>query len=270
MASTPSISHQVVFRPLIQELLKRGHECVVVTTDPVYRKGETPKNLTEIDVHDISYYSLVDIIQNMNGDKQNSLPLMIMILHRMSIISEKQVQLPEVQAVLNSGKFDLVIGEAYIPSLLGLSHYFKAPAILLSTFGGLPTQYNVLGAPTQPLLFPYFIQTKLYNLSFFEKIIETFNYMRYVWHSYCLERTDYQLMRRNFGNDVPSFRELYMNNMYLLLLNEHPMWAHNRPVPPNIKYVGGIYTPQEKPLPQADYTSRVNQRKLIETKETKN
>ncbi|XP_038217918.1 UDP-glucosyltransferase 2-like [Zerene cesonia] len=250
MVPTPSISHQVVFRPLIQELLKRGHECVVITTDPVYPKGETPKNLTEVDIHDLSYSSIVDILQSINGDKDNYLTLMSTIFHRMSIVLEKQVQLPEVKEVLDSGKFDMIIGEAYIRPLLGLSHYLKAPAILLSTFGGLPTQYNLLGAPTHPILFPYFIQTKLYNLSFFEKMIEIFNYIRYEWNSYCLERIDFEIMRRNFGDDVPSFKELYRNNVHLLFLNEHPLWADNRPVPPIIKYIGGIHTPEEKPLPK--------------------
>ncbi|CAG4992048.1 unnamed protein product [Colias eurytheme] len=250
MVPTPSISHQVVFRPLIKELHKRGHECVVITTDPVYPKGETPQNLTEVDIHDMSYNSIVDILQSIDGDKDNYLTLFSRIFHRMSIVFEKQVQLPEVKEVLDSGKYDLVIGEAYIRPLLGLSHYLKAPAILLSTFGGLPTQYNLLGAPTHPLLFPYSVQARLYNLSFFEKILQILNYLRYEWHSYNLEQLDYEIMKRNFGNDVPSFRELYRNNVHLLFLNEHPLWAENRPVPPNIKYIGGMHTPQEKPLPK--------------------
>lgn len=52
---SPSISHQVVFRPVTQELAKRGHEVVVITTDPAFPPGQAPSNLTEIDVHDMSY-----------------------------------------------------------------------------------------------------------------------------------------------------------------------------------------------------------------------
>ncbi|KAJ8727685.1 hypothetical protein PYW07_001804 [Mythimna separata] len=51
---TPSISHQVVFRPLTEALARRGHEVTVVTTDPAFPKGGTPPNLTEIDVHNLS------------------------------------------------------------------------------------------------------------------------------------------------------------------------------------------------------------------------
>lgn len=49
------ISHQTVFCPFTQELAKQGHEVVVITTDPTVPKGGAPSNLTEINVHDISY-----------------------------------------------------------------------------------------------------------------------------------------------------------------------------------------------------------------------
>ncbi|KOB64163.1 UDP-glycosyltransferase UGT33F2 [Operophtera brumata] len=52
---TPSISHQVVFRPLTEELARRGHEVTVITTDPAFEKGKAPPNLREIDLHDLSY-----------------------------------------------------------------------------------------------------------------------------------------------------------------------------------------------------------------------
>lgn len=38
--ATPSISLQVVFRPLTEALAKRGHEDTVVTTDPTSRMEE--------------------------------------------------------------------------------------------------------------------------------------------------------------------------------------------------------------------------------------
>lgn len=40
---TPSISHQVVFRPLMQELAKRGHDVVVITADPAFQKDNLLK-----------------------------------------------------------------------------------------------------------------------------------------------------------------------------------------------------------------------------------
>ncbi|XP_052744252.1 UDP-glucuronosyltransferase 2B15 isoform X2 [Bicyclus anynana] len=62
---TPSISHQVVFRPLVQELVKRGHEVTVITTDPAFKPGQAPTNLTEIDVHDLSYKIWINALEEM-------------------------------------------------------------------------------------------------------------------------------------------------------------------------------------------------------------
>lgn len=45
----------MVFRYLTSKLANRGHEVIVVTTDPAYPKGQTPPNLTETDVRDLSY-----------------------------------------------------------------------------------------------------------------------------------------------------------------------------------------------------------------------
>lgn len=45
----------MVFRYLTSKLANRGHEVIVVTTDPAYPKGQTPPNSTETDVHDLSY-----------------------------------------------------------------------------------------------------------------------------------------------------------------------------------------------------------------------
>ncbi|XP_045506849.1 UDP-glucosyltransferase 2-like [Colias croceus] len=56
-------------------------------------------------------------------------------------------------------------------------------------------------------------------------------------------------MKRTFGNDVPNYEELE-KNVQLLFLNEHPIWADNHPVPPNIVYIGGIHQSQKQEIPE--------------------
>ncbi|XP_052741039.1 UDP-glucosyltransferase 2-like [Bicyclus anynana] len=68
---TPSISHQVVFRPLMHELVKRGHRVTIITTDPAFNEKQRPANLTEIDVHDISYKIWQEYALTANGDDNN-------------------------------------------------------------------------------------------------------------------------------------------------------------------------------------------------------
>ena len=56
----PSYSHQIVYRPIWRELSLRGHQVVVMTTDPM--KDPALTNLTEIDWH--FAYGLYNIKHN--------------------------------------------------------------------------------------------------------------------------------------------------------------------------------------------------------------
>ncbi|XP_052741051.1 UDP-glucosyltransferase 2-like [Bicyclus anynana] len=132
-----SISHQVVFRPLINELAKRGHEVVVITPDPAFSKGKSPQNLTEIDIHELSYKIWNDLLET--GMGQN-------------LIEEH-------------------------------------------------------------------------------------------------EEVENKVVRGLFGPSVPDLSEL-KKNVHLIFLNVNPIWDFNRPVPPNIIYLGGIHQNPHKELPK--------------------
>lgn len=89
---TPSISHQVVFRPLTQELARRGHEVVVVTTDPAFPKGQAPLNLTEIDVHDLSYSAWKRFVETSDGTHDDWLSKVEIALNLLLHIFEQQMK----------------------------------------------------------------------------------------------------------------------------------------------------------------------------------
>ncbi|XP_037300055.1 UDP-glycosyltransferase UGT5 isoform X5 [Manduca sexta] len=249
---TPSISHQVAFRPLVHELARRGHEVIVVTTDPVYPKGQAPKNLTEIDVHDISYEIWrKHFLSTTTGKNDDLFTQANTVMELFSTIFEQQVLTDEVKELLNGTKsnFDLLLLEACVRPLLALTHVFKAPTIVVSSFGGLYTVFDAVGAPTQQILYPSSLRQRVYDLSLWEKINELYNY-------YYLNKLfddsivkEEAMIRRLFGPDTPSLDEL-LKNMDMLFLNVHPIWERNRPVPPNVVFMGGIHQNPTKPLPQ--------------------
>ncbi|XP_045506846.1 UDP-glucosyltransferase 2-like [Colias croceus] len=244
---TPSISHQVAFRPLTHELARRGHDVTVITPKPAFPKGQALANLTEIDVHFSSDGSAEDFALP-QGDKNGYIRLIQDLFKSVTIIFEKQWQIPEARKLFNQ-KFDLIIVEEYIRPTLGLGHAFKAPVIQFSSGGTIPPVYNVFGAPSHPLLYPHTSAQRLYNLTLYEKAEELLKYtfIEYIMSS--IVEFEYQMMKRTFGNDVPNYEEL-QKNVQLLFLNEHPIWADNHPVPPNIVYVGGIHQSPEKELPK--------------------
>ncbi|CAG4992078.1 unnamed protein product [Colias eurytheme] len=244
---TPSISHQVVFRPLIHELAKRGHDVTIITPDPVFPKGQAPANLSEIDVH-FSYDLFAGILEKHQGDKRGFVRQVQDVFECMATIFEKQMQVPEVKKLFDQ-KFDLIIVETYIRPTLVLGHVFKAPVIQFSSMGCNPTNYNMFGAPVHPLLYPAPVAQRVYNLTLFDKAEQL---LKIGLIEYIISNTaefEYRMMKRTFGNDVPNYEELE-KNVQLLFLNEHSIWSNNHPVPPNIVYIGGIHQSPERELPQ--------------------
>ncbi|KAJ8708778.1 hypothetical protein PYW08_010160 [Mythimna loreyi] len=252
MFPVASISHQVVFRPLIQELVKRGHEVTVITPDPAFPKGGTPANLTEIDVHDISYAVWKDKFMSLpKGHKRDIYLHFSAYLESIRLMFEAQIKDESVKNLLDdkTKQFDLIFMEAAARPGMVLSHIYKAPVILISSYGASFDNYDVIGAPTHPLLYPMCIRQKLHNLSIWDKMKELYlHYYLEVIHqnSYKLEN---ELIKKYFGPDVPLIQELN-NNVDMMFLNIHPVFEGIRPVPPTVQFMGGLHQNPEQEIPK--------------------
>nr|QNS26322.1 UDP-glycosyltransferase UGT33AL1 [Ostrinia furnacalis] len=251
---TPSISHQVVFRPLVEELVKRGHEVVVVTTDPVYKNGGAPTNLTEIDVHDLSYgiwrreFLPASVTSGSKEELSGQVSMSLKILMK---VFEEQMLTTEFQKLLKdkSQKFDLLLLEAFFTPLLALSHVFKAPVIQVSSLGNTEDNLHMVGAVSHPILYPTAMQQTLNHISLFEKLSEIYHYYDTLAILAAVEKIYDERIAAVFGTETPPLTEL-KNNVDMLFVNIHPIWENNRPVPPNVIYMGGLHQKPEKELPQ--------------------
>lgn len=246
---TPSISHQVVFRPLVRELAERGHELVVVTTDPAYPKGQTPKNITEIDVHDMSYVAWDEFLKASTGNPNDLYTQIKTGLVLVGKIFMRQMATEEVKTVLKEGNFDLLMSEALSRPALVLSHIFKVPVIQVSSFGAIMGNFECLGAPVHPILYPMMFRQKIVNLTFWEKVSELRTHYSLNRLSNSVQESENEMLKETFGADVPSVSEL-CNNVDMLFLNTHPIFDSHRPVPPSIIYMGGLHQNPVKELPK--------------------
>ncbi|XP_041972154.1 uncharacterized protein LOC121728109 [Aricia agestis] len=249
----PSISHALVFRPLYLELAKRGHELIVITPDPAFPKNASIPNLTEIDVHDLSYslwkkYLLKQITFGHAGEYFNQIEKM---LRAMSIVFKHQIQTPEVRKMIedNKGKIDLLLLEAPAKACFGLTHIFKVPVISISTLGFVLDYGDLFGTLTHPLLFPVSRSIKHNNFSFWDKIKEMYVHWKMMKLLAELEIDDDKLLKEIIDPNIPPLSELN-NNIDLLFVNLRDVWDTNRPVPPNVVYIGGVHSKPPKTLPQ--------------------
>ncbi|XP_049881023.1 UDP-glucosyltransferase 2-like [Pectinophora gossypiella] len=249
---SPSISHQVVFRPLTLELVKRGHEVVVITTDPMFPKGKAPANLTEIDVRNVSYSIIRDsLLKTMSQMSPNDVVGQTeQGMRTINTVFEQQLQTSEVKEIIRGKQhFDLIFVEAFVRQALAFSHVYKAPVILLSSFGAMPGTYEALGVPTHPLLYPTPFHRRLHNLTFWEKINELYTHFRLLRLMKANEEKEHEMLRKYFGEDLPSINEL-LNNVDMYFVNVHPIFEGNFPVPPSVVHIGGIHQKPQTELPE--------------------
>ncbi|CAH0715026.1 unnamed protein product, partial [Brenthis ino] len=246
----PSISHQVVFRPVMIELARRGHEVTVITPDPAFAKGQTPPNFTEIDVHDISYKQWHNFFEE-HGNVSDQIKLMTLVPDLIMEVFEEQLKSFEVKKLINdkNRKFDLLFVESSARPAIIFSHLYKIPVISFSSLSGIFHMYKMAGAASHALLYPNALRKRLFNLTLWEKISELRIHFTLENMFLSHESKEKDMLKRYFGPHIPSFSELE-KNIHMLFLNVHPIWDSNRPVPPNVIYLGGLHQKPEKSLPQ--------------------
>ncbi|XP_053619945.1 UDP-glycosyltransferase UGT5-like isoform X3 [Plodia interpunctella] len=251
---TPSISHQLPMRPLTKELARRGHDVVVVTTDPIYPNGGAPENFTEIDLHDLSYKLWREKILLAIASSGSALDLdyqMDLLCKVPNEIFEEQMLTKQVQTLINdkTQKFDLVFVESVSRPALLFSHVFEAPVIQISSFFAVYNNLQIAGGVVHYILYPEMTTQKINNLSNWDKLHEMYKQYKLVKLLNSLEERQNEVMRKVAGPNVPPLKELF-NKVDMLFLNAHPIWDSNRPVPPNVVYLGGIHKIPPKDLPK--------------------
>ncbi|XP_063367014.1 UDP-glycosyltransferase UGT4-like [Cydia amplana] len=247
-----AITHSMVFKPIHEELLRRGHEIVVVTANPLYKNTQAPENLTEIDIHNVSYsHAREHRITSITKEETDPIQNLRRYFEFSANTFAKQIQTPEVQKLLEhkSRYFDLLFLDASSRISIVLAYVFNAPVIAVCAIGAIERHNHNFGVPTHPILYPQMQRQRLYDLTMWEKIKELFTEIVIHKVTKDTEEHDNRVLKHLFGPKTPTIAELD-KNIDMLFYGEVPIWEDNRPMPPNVIYIGGINKVPEKPLPQ--------------------
>ncbi|KAG6460587.1 UDP-glucosyltransferase 2 [Manduca sexta] len=253
----PAVSHQNVFHTYNKEHLRRGHELVVISPNPM--KDRAPGNITEIDISH-TYKMLLNL--KMDGvfvpkrgvittmDSLTSVESYSQLINMMT----EQFNPPEVKKLIayrHKEKFDLIVVEALPYMQTIYAHLFNAPLILFSSLHGVPDHFEVMGAVSRhPTFYPYVYRHKHSNLNFFDKIQAVYDEFKLLRRNWAMDDIETEHLQRIFGKDALPIQEL-KNRAELLFLTGHAIIGNNRPVPPNVIYLGsGIHLKPVKPLPE--------------------
>lgn len=241
---TPSISHHNVFQPFVQELASRRHEIVMITPFP--RSRETG-NIREINIHNISYSLWRETVSNKFGKSEYQTVRFKNGFEAQKVIFGKILENVEFKEIAHEN-FDLLLLEAWVRPLLALTHIFKAPVVTLSSLGILNEEYNLVGSPIHPILYPTCIQQKIHSQTLTEQLSEL--YQTFILHNMLEDvKKDDRILKSEYFKDVLSVSDL-KNQVDMMILNIHPIWDQSRPLPLSLVYGGALHLKTVQDLPE--------------------
>ncbi|KAL0275736.1 UNVERIFIED_CONTAM: hypothetical protein PYX00_003507 [Menopon gallinae] len=237
----PSVSHQIVYRSYVLELLKRGHNLTVVTTDPI--RDPTLKNYREIDVS--FYYKRWNSRFQFASDSAKFIRLvpevfLIAFAETMNEICDMYLSHPEVLKIIrDKEEFDLFVVE------FGVSGCFYPFARLsrnnylgIFSMSQMTVVHSNIGNPATASYLPDALLGQYVPLGFWQRLRATiFQAVQWVvYHRLMTEHT--AIARKYFGDDMPS-TVVYERNVSAILLNNHFTMTFPRPLVPNVIDIGG-------------------------------
>ncbi|QHB21795.1 egt [Artaxa digramma nucleopolyhedrovirus] len=257
MFPTPSYSHQSVFKVYVEALAERGHEIFVIkptTSVQIDHFAQLHKNITIIDAtlskhyleklfKESSIYRKRGIIADSSTvTASNYMGLARMISQQLDLPNVKKFIYDNNVSAANGRRFDVLVVEAFMDYPLVLSHLMgDLPVIQLSSGHGLAENFETMGAVARhPLYYPNLWRSRFSNLNVLETITEIYMELRLRNEFELLAEEQSDLMKIQFGDDTPDVTRL-RDTVQLLLVNVHPIFDNNRPVPSSVQYLGGLH-----------------------------
>lgn len=239
---TPAYSHHLVYRAYVHALVINCHNVTVIKPQLLdYVLIDECGHVEEIDA-DMSLQQYKKLVTSSGIFRKRGVvadETTVTADNYMGLIEmfKDQFDNANVQRFLATNRtFDAVVVEAFADYALVFGHLFRpAPVIQIAPGYGLAENFDAAGAVARhPVHYPNIWRSNFGNDATESALSEwrLFNEFEVLAH-----RSD-ELLKRQFGNDTPTIRQL-RDNIQLLLLNLHPIYDNNRPVPPSVQYLGG-------------------------------
>uniref|UniRef100_A0A182VRV1 UDP-glycosyltransferases domain-containing protein n=1 Tax=Anopheles minimus TaxID=112268 RepID=A0A182VRV1_9DIPT len=249
----PLKQHQLVYRPLIEELANRGHEIVLVTTDPFDEVDHTNGSHGRIEQIDLSFAYQLPVLEQLGRDGLDGRDMLRNIFDVMRTISAEELQHPAMQKLIGSAhanacdvgkcnRFDVVMVEwSGVTLMNAFAEHFHAPLVGIANGGAFINAHEALGNPNHPIGYPSIFMPFSEDLSLLQRISSVLFTVWYRFYYYTEEIPAQNLIaRNNFGDQISDLRQIEQN-ADLLLVNAYQQLGNVRPVGPTTVHLGGIH-----------------------------
>ncbi|XP_018394777.1 PREDICTED: UDP-glucuronosyltransferase 2A3-like [Cyphomyrmex costatus] len=251
-------SHFDVFKPLLEELARRGHELTVVSyfprSDNAKAKEPLPnyKDISLVISNDGIFVNIIDLHQ-INHGWSRVMQDIYMLRTMADYACNTGLRSSNVKKFLQSDeKFDLILTENFnTDCFLGFIHHFKVPYIALSSHQIMPWTNNDMANVDNPSYIPNILIGLTKPLNFFSRIKNAlFLLLTKAIYEYYFRVVDQVVANEVFGPDLPELKEIALQSQ-ALLVNTHSSIHGSRPQLPNVIEIGGLHISTKiNPLPK--------------------
>ncbi len=263
---TPSISHQIVYRVLTQDLAKRGHELLILTPDPV---NDGNSNLTEIDLSAsyktfnelFSYGALKDVLHDEFGFIRKAMIIFESLLN-------EQLSHPDVKKLIDEPErydFDLMIIEhtGYFP-MLAFAEIYDIPMVGITSFEASGFNYQAFGNEANPFIHPEQNYPFAHGeLTFSQRFTSLISILKaaasLIVPPSPLTRIN-NVYKKHFPHVEKSLFEL-TERVEMFMVNTHPALGFIRPLVPVTIQLGFMHIENAKSLQEGELKSFISRSK---------
>ncbi|AKN81078.1 edysteroyd udp transferase [Lonomia obliqua multiple nucleopolyhedrovirus] len=250
---TPAYSHHVVYKVYVQALLSRCHNVTIIKPTLQLDYNNNNNNRHAVATNDTLCGKITEINADMSTKQFEKLISKSAIFRKRGVVSDVDTVIATnykgliemfkdqfdnshvKDLVRNKQTFDLIIVEAFAEYALVFGHIFSpAPVIQIAPGYGLAENFETAGAVSRhPIYYP-----NIWRSNFEKSHKNVLTEIKLYKEFQVLTGMSNTMLKQQFGPTTPTIQEL-RNNVELLLLNVHPIFDNNRPVPPSVQYLGG-------------------------------
>lgn len=132
--------------------------------------------------------------------------------------------------------------------VLGIAYKLDVPFVGLSSCALMPWHYDRVGLLDTPSHIPSEFVGFSENMNFYERSFNWATTRIIKILSKLMVMSDDELIRKKFGDGIPSVAEIAKNTS-LILVNQHYSYSLPKQLPPSVIEVGGVHIKDEQPLP---------------------
>lgn len=247
-------SHFDVFKPLLEELARRGHEITVISyfprTNDAKAKEPLPnyKDISLIDPKVGVYVNIIDLKQIRHYSLLFSLvPELKMLRFMADSACNAGLRHPAITEFIRSDeKFDVILTENFnTDCFLGFVHRFKAPYLALSSHQIMPWTNNEMSNEDNPSYIPISFLGLTKPMNFYNRITNALALLlSKAAYNYWFRVADQAIANEVFGSDLPNLQKIAQQSK-ALLVNTHSSLHGSRPQLPNVIEIGGLHIPSK-------------------------